>query len=189
MMIRMKREFPGSQNSIFPVFDTLLLLDRNVDLLTPLATQLTYEGLIDEIYGIQNSESCREGAGSCVLGQVCASLNGCGCGSNSAEINVGLVQSQAGAHQDPLWLFLPGRRSQVQSVVTEGVYFGCWLGAGTVTQHGACEWKCWCVPSASILAESLATLEGTGTACEMPFSECSPALQGVRKLQRGIYEL
>lgn len=62
MMIRMKREFPGSQNSIFPVFDTLLLLDRNVDLLTPLATQLTYEGLIDEIYGIQNSESCRQGA-------------------------------------------------------------------------------------------------------------------------------
>ncbi|KAM6340711.1 vacuolar protein sorting-associated protein 33A isoform 3-T3 [Alca torda] len=55
MMIRMKREFPGSQNSIFPIFDTLLLLDRNVDLLTPLATQLTYEGLIDEIYGIQNT--------------------------------------------------------------------------------------------------------------------------------------
>nr|KAF6468629.1 hypothetical protein HJG63_020504 [Rousettus aegyptiacus] len=55
MMIRMKREFTGSQNSVFPVFDNLLLLDRNVDLLTPLATQLTYEGLIDEIYGIQNS--------------------------------------------------------------------------------------------------------------------------------------
>ncbi|XP_040842995.1 vacuolar protein sorting-associated protein 33A isoform X2 [Ochotona curzoniae] len=55
MMIRMKREFTGSQNSVFPVFDNLLLLDRNVDLLTPLATQLTYEGLIDELYGIQNS--------------------------------------------------------------------------------------------------------------------------------------
>ncbi|ERE75987.1 vacuolar protein sorting-associated protein 33A-like protein [Cricetulus griseus] len=55
MMVRMKREFTGSQNSVFPVFDNLLLLDRNVDLLTPLATQLTYEGLIDEIYGIQNS--------------------------------------------------------------------------------------------------------------------------------------
>ncbi|XP_028621976.1 vacuolar protein sorting-associated protein 33A isoform X1 [Grammomys surdaster] len=55
MMVRMKREFPGSQNSVFPVFDNLLLLDRNVDLLTPLASQLTYEGLIDEIYGIQNS--------------------------------------------------------------------------------------------------------------------------------------
>ncbi|XP_044631875.1 vacuolar protein sorting-associated protein 33A isoform X1 [Equus asinus] len=58
MMIRMKREFTGSQNSIFPVFDNLLLLDRNVDLLTPLATQLTYEGLIDEIYGIQNTGLC-----------------------------------------------------------------------------------------------------------------------------------
>ncbi|XP_069475703.1 vacuolar protein sorting-associated protein 33A [Ambystoma mexicanum] len=55
MMIRMKREITGSQNSIFPVFDTLLLLDRNVDMLTPLATQLTYEGLIDEIFGIQNT--------------------------------------------------------------------------------------------------------------------------------------
>ncbi|XP_030074492.1 vacuolar protein sorting-associated protein 33A isoform X2 [Microcaecilia unicolor] len=55
MMMRMKREFTGSQNSILPVFDTLLLLDRNVDLLTPLATQLTYEGLIDEVYGIQNT--------------------------------------------------------------------------------------------------------------------------------------
>ncbi|XP_052023779.1 vacuolar protein sorting-associated protein 33A isoform X2 [Apodemus sylvaticus] len=55
MMVRMKREFTGSQNSVFPVFDNLLLLDRNVDLLTPLASQLTYEGLIDEIYGIQNS--------------------------------------------------------------------------------------------------------------------------------------
>ncbi|CAL9708472.1 unnamed protein product [Knipowitschia caucasica] len=54
MMLRMKREFAGSQNQILPVFDTLLLLDRNVDLLTPLATQLTYEGLIDEVYGINN---------------------------------------------------------------------------------------------------------------------------------------
>lgn len=56
MMLRMKREFAGSQNQILPVFDTLLLLDRNVDLLTPLATQLTYEGLIDEIYGISNGQ-------------------------------------------------------------------------------------------------------------------------------------
>ncbi|GAB1290166.1 Vacuolar protein sorting-associated protein 33A [Apodemus speciosus] len=58
MMVRMKREFTGSQNSVFPVFDNLLLLDRNVDLLTPLASQLTYEGLIDEIYGIQNNNEC-----------------------------------------------------------------------------------------------------------------------------------
>uniref|UniRef100_A0A4W5N2D6 VPS33A core subunit of CORVET and HOPS complexes n=1 Tax=Hucho hucho TaxID=62062 RepID=A0A4W5N2D6_9TELE len=39
MMLRMKREFAGSQTQILPVFDSLLLLDRNVDLLTPLATQ------------------------------------------------------------------------------------------------------------------------------------------------------
>lgn len=56
-MLRMKREFAGIQNQILPVFDTLLLLDRNVDLLTPLATQLTYEGLIDEIYGITNGQN------------------------------------------------------------------------------------------------------------------------------------
>ncbi|XP_053982157.1 vacuolar protein sorting-associated protein 33A [Hylaeus volcanicus] len=31
----------------------LLLLDRSVDLLSPLVTQLTYEGLIDEIFGIE----------------------------------------------------------------------------------------------------------------------------------------
>ncbi|XP_030747567.1 vacuolar protein sorting-associated protein 33A [Sitophilus oryzae] len=35
--------------------DQLLLIDRSVDLITPLATQLTYEGLIDEIFGINNS--------------------------------------------------------------------------------------------------------------------------------------
>jgi len=34
--------------------DTLILLDRAVDLVTPLCTQLTYEGLIDEVLGISN---------------------------------------------------------------------------------------------------------------------------------------
>lgn len=37
--------------------DTLLVLDRSVDLVTPLMTQLTYEGLIDELYGIENCEA------------------------------------------------------------------------------------------------------------------------------------
>ncbi|KAJ8946448.1 hypothetical protein NQ318_014436 [Aromia moschata] len=35
--------------------DQILLIDRSIDLITPLATQLTYEGLIDEIFGINNS--------------------------------------------------------------------------------------------------------------------------------------
>lgn len=36
--------------------DHLLLIDRSVDLITPMAKQLTYEGLIDELFGINNSE-------------------------------------------------------------------------------------------------------------------------------------
>ena len=34
--------------------DTLILLDRAVDVVTPCCTQLTYEGLIDEVFGIVN---------------------------------------------------------------------------------------------------------------------------------------
>jgi hypothetical protein len=37
-----------------PQIDSLILLDREVDKVTPLCTQLTYEGLIDEIFGINN---------------------------------------------------------------------------------------------------------------------------------------
>ncbi|KAL1461047.1 hypothetical protein WDU94_012979 [Cyamophila willieti] len=33
----------------------LIIIDRNIDVLTPLATQLTYEGLIDEIFGIHST--------------------------------------------------------------------------------------------------------------------------------------
>ncbi|XP_002061201.3 vacuolar protein sorting-associated protein 33A [Drosophila willistoni] len=36
--------------------DQLILLDRGIDLLSPLATQLTYEGLIDEFYGIRQNK-------------------------------------------------------------------------------------------------------------------------------------
>ncbi|KAJ8518791.1 hypothetical protein ONZ45_g4174 [Pleurotus djamor] len=35
--------------------DSLIILDRRVDLITPLLTQLTYEGLVDELVGIKNS--------------------------------------------------------------------------------------------------------------------------------------
>ncbi|KAA6391329.1 MAG: hypothetical protein EZS28_013142, partial [Streblomastix strix] len=36
-------------------FDSIILLDRSVDMITPLATQLTYLGLVDEFMGIQTS--------------------------------------------------------------------------------------------------------------------------------------
>ena len=55
MMLRKQKEVFDSENQVSPQIDCLLLIDRNVDLLTPLCTQLTYEGLIDEIYGIHNS--------------------------------------------------------------------------------------------------------------------------------------
>lgn len=35
--------------------DSLIVLDRKVDMITPLLTQLTYEGLLDELIGIKNS--------------------------------------------------------------------------------------------------------------------------------------
>ena len=34
--------------------DTVVVIDREVDFVTPLLTPLTYEGLIDEVVGIQN---------------------------------------------------------------------------------------------------------------------------------------
>lgn len=44
---------PGSKrNRNFNTIDQLILIDRSVDLLTPMVTQLTYEGLIDELFGI-----------------------------------------------------------------------------------------------------------------------------------------
>ena len=56
MMRRMKMEMDGADPQITPQIDNLLILDRNVDLLTPLLSQLTYEGLIDEIFNIKNSK-------------------------------------------------------------------------------------------------------------------------------------
>lgn len=47
-----KSLYNGDKGSI----DQLILLDRGIDLLTPLATQLTYEGLIDEYYGIRQNQ-------------------------------------------------------------------------------------------------------------------------------------
>ena len=57
LMNRMRRDIGvDSELPIPPQFDTLLILDRTVDLATPMVTQLTYEGLIDEFYGIKHSK-------------------------------------------------------------------------------------------------------------------------------------
>ena len=45
-----------ADNSTTPsnTMDCLIILDRRIDMITPLMTQLTYEGLIDEKYNIKN---------------------------------------------------------------------------------------------------------------------------------------
>ncbi|XP_076434715.1 vacuolar protein sorting-associated protein 33A-like [Babylonia areolata] len=55
IMRRMKDEMGGREPQVVPQIDSLLIVDRNVDLLTPLLSQLTYEGLIDEVFGINNT--------------------------------------------------------------------------------------------------------------------------------------
>jgi hypothetical protein len=48
------RQNPSLLNSVSTHIDQLVIIDRNVDLYTPLCTQLTYEGLIDEIFRIKH---------------------------------------------------------------------------------------------------------------------------------------
>lgn len=39
------------------LIENLIIIDREIDFITPLSTQLTYEGLIDETYGITNNQT------------------------------------------------------------------------------------------------------------------------------------
>ena len=63
MLERMRREEEadpagGAEAGAPPMFaeiDSLVLLDRSVDLVTPLCTQLTYEGIIDEMFGVNST--------------------------------------------------------------------------------------------------------------------------------------
>lgn len=56
-MMGLRREMQAAELelSVPPQFDTLIILDRQVDLISPLITQLTYEGLIDECFEITNT--------------------------------------------------------------------------------------------------------------------------------------
>ncbi|KAJ3158524.1 hypothetical protein HDU86_002749 [Geranomyces michiganensis] len=64
LLLRMRRELVANAeddaitDSIFPAqseLDSMVVIDRNVDLVTPLCTQLTYQGLIDEVLGIKST--------------------------------------------------------------------------------------------------------------------------------------
>ncbi|CAG8747928.1 7256_t:CDS:2, partial [Funneliformis caledonium] len=59
MLLRMRKEVavddPSSTLTVSQSIDSLIIIDRSVDLITPLCTQLTYEGLIDEVFSIRAS--------------------------------------------------------------------------------------------------------------------------------------
>lgn len=66
IMIRLRKEsapmqdsssayINGAGHSPYGPIDSIILIDRQVDMVTPLCTQLTYEGLVDEIVGIKNA--------------------------------------------------------------------------------------------------------------------------------------
>ena len=59
---KMQKEFQSENRElsidVSPEFDTMFIIDRSVDLLTPMRTQMSYEGLVDELYGIESSTSC-----------------------------------------------------------------------------------------------------------------------------------
>lgn len=60
MMERTRQELMRGGDSTgkdtVPQIDAVVLLDRSVDLVAALSTQLTYEGLIDEFFGIRYSQ-------------------------------------------------------------------------------------------------------------------------------------
>lgn len=56
MMKRMKSDLDSEYLQDIPTtIDTLIVIDRGVDLLTPFLSQLTYEGIIDEEFGITST--------------------------------------------------------------------------------------------------------------------------------------
>lgn len=66
LLVRMRQELLAGEEAnetdkivLTPstTIESVIIIDREVDLVTPLLTQLTYEGLIDEVFGIQNSQA------------------------------------------------------------------------------------------------------------------------------------
>jgi vacuolar protein sorting-associated protein 33A len=63
LLLRSRKEFDAEESSpvqdIMPstTVDSLVIIDRDVDFATAFLTQLTYEGLIDELYGIRHNQA------------------------------------------------------------------------------------------------------------------------------------
>lgn len=54
IMDKMQMEEPVNIADVVPEISTLILLDREVDMVTPMCSQLTYEGLVDELLHVTN---------------------------------------------------------------------------------------------------------------------------------------
>jgi len=52
-MMRMQREVPDNEKKVPTQIENLILIDRTVDLITPMMIPATYEALLDEVFGIQ----------------------------------------------------------------------------------------------------------------------------------------
>lgn len=81
---------------ISDTFDSLIVVDRRVDMITPLLTQLTYEGLIDEIIHVKNSHV--EVPASLLNMPSNPSQTASGSGSTSATPAPALVQEKKRKH-------------------------------------------------------------------------------------------
>ncbi|KAI4114332.1 MAG: hypothetical protein LQ345_004871, partial [Seirophora villosa] len=65
LLLRMRSEAAAEESTatsrlgVMPssTIESLIIIDREVDMVTPLLTQLTYEGLIDEMFGIKNNQA------------------------------------------------------------------------------------------------------------------------------------
>lgn len=54
LLSKLKNEMSLNDSHVVPQIHSLLILDRSVDFITPLMNQMTYEGLCDEIFGVNN---------------------------------------------------------------------------------------------------------------------------------------
>ncbi|KAL8862831.1 MAG: hypothetical protein Q9178_000773 [Gyalolechia marmorata] len=65
LLLRMRSEAAADENAAISrrgmmpsaSIESLIIIDREADMATPLLTQLTYEGLIDEMFGIKNNQA------------------------------------------------------------------------------------------------------------------------------------
>ncbi|KAJ1729849.1 Vacuolar protein-sorting-associated protein 33 [Coemansia biformis] len=85
----------GGALTISSVFDSVVIIDRAVDLVTPLLTQLTYEGLLSEVFGIANG-AVTVGDGGAAAAGASASASG---GGASAATGASEAQQGSGARR------------------------------------------------------------------------------------------